>query len=139
MPDSHVKRPASFVLTQKANVIIFSEGVVQYDHFINVIIIVYSLLLLILTSQCHCYSNELVIMNFRVPWFLTFPIFKYLLSNFIISVYCTSIYISFEIISVKGWNEIFRSGFLGAVIQFTHSLGNDVIKTLTSDVLVACS
>ena len=48
----------------------------------------------------------------------------------------TSIPVSFEVISVRVGNEIFRSGFFGTVIQFTSVLGNDVIKTLASNVAI---
>ena len=48
----------------------------------------------------------------------------------------TSILVSFEVISVRVGNEIFRSGFFGTVIQFTGVLGNDVIKTLASNVAI---
>ena len=47
-----------------------------------------------------------------------------------------SILFSSKIISVGVRNVIFRSGFLGTVVQLTHVLGNDVIEALTSDVLV---
>ena len=30
-----------------------------------------------------------------------------------------------------------RSGFFGAVVQLTHALADDVVKTLTSEVIVA--
>ena len=46
-----------------------------------------------------------------------------------------SIHVYSKVISVRVRNEIFRSGFLGAVVQLTHVLGNDVIKALTSDVI----
>ena len=74
-------------------------------------------------------------MNFLGPWLITFPNFKYLLSN--VRFASTSVYFSFEIISIRVWDEIFRSRLLGAVVQFTRTLGNDVIKALTSDVIVA--
>ena len=48
----------------------------------------------------------------------------------------TSIHVSFEVISVRAGNEIFRSGFLGTVTQFTRALGNDIIKTLASNVAI---
>ena len=46
-----------------------------------------------------------------------------------------SIHVYGKVISVRVRNEIFRSGFLGAVVQLTHVLGDDVIKALTSDVI----
>ena len=46
-----------------------------------------------------------------------------------------SIHFYSKVISVRVRNEIFRSGFFGAVVQFTHVLGNDVIEALTSDVV----
>lgn len=49
----------------------------------------------------------------------------------------TSIHVSFEVISVRAGNEIFRSCFLGPVTQFTRALGYDVIKTLASNVAIA--
>ena len=127
MPYNFVKRTASFKLTQKASIIIF--------HF--------SFLILLITDRSVnliplYYSNESVIIIYvRVTWIKTFPDFRYLLSKSTTTMYCTSIYISFEIISVRVWDEILRSCFLGAVVQFTHSLGNDIIKALTSDVAVA--
>ena len=51
----------------------------------------------------------------------------------------TSIHVSFEVISVRVGNEVFRPGFLGAVVQFTRRLGNDVIKTLASNVAITFS
>lgn len=100
---------------------------------------VYSLLSWIFERSTSSYSvilNESVTMNFRGPWLITFPNFKYLLSN--LRFVSTSVYFSFEIISIRVWDEIFRSRLLGAVVQFTRALGNDVIKTLTSDFIVAC-
>jgi len=47
-----------------------------------------------------------------------------------------SIHVSLEVISLRVGNEIFRSRFLGAVVQFTRFLGNDVIKTLASSVTI---
>ena len=46
-----------------------------------------------------------------------------------------SIHVFPKIISVRVRNEVFRSGFLVAVVQLTHVLGDDVIKALASDVI----
>ena len=54
-----------------------------------------------------------------------------------LSSYFTSFSYSPIVISVRVRNEIFRSGFLGAVVQLTHVLRNDVIEALASDVLIA--
>ena len=54
-----------------------------------------------------------------------------------LSSYFTSFSYSPIVISVRVRNEIFRFGFLGAVVQLTHVLGNDVIKALASDVITA--
>ena len=82
MPDNFVKRTASFMLTQKASVTIFPDGVVQSDLFINVIIIS---TLLITDRSVNViplyYSNESVIMNYRVTSVATFPDSRYLLSK----------------------------------------------------------
>ena len=51
----------------------------------------------------------------------------------------TSILVSFEVISVRVGNEVFRFRFLGTVVQFARALGNDVIKTLTSNVEITFS
>ena len=51
----------------------------------------------------------------------------------------TSVLVSFEVISVRVGNEVFRSGFLGTVAQFTRAPGNDVIKTLASNVAITFS
>ena len=48
----------------------------------------------------------------------------------------TSIHDSFKVISGRAGNKIFRTGFFGTVTQFTRALGNDVIKTLASNVAI---
>lgn len=45
--------------------------------------------------------------------------------------------VSFEIISVSVRDEIGRSCFLGAIVHLTHILKDDIIETLTSEVIVA--
>lgn len=49
----------------------------------------------------------------------------------------TSILVSSIIKSVRVPHKIFRSCFLCAVAQLAHFLGNDIIKALASDVIVA--
>ena len=49
----------------------------------------------------------------------------------------TSMLMSSIIKSVRVTHKIFWSCFLCAVVQLTHFLGNDVIKALASDVIVA--
>ena len=44
---------------------------------------------------------------------------------------------SFNIEPIAVRNKIFRSGFFGAVVQLTYALADDVVKALTSDVMVA--
>ena len=44
--------------------------------------------------------------------------------------------VSFKVISGSAGNEVFRSRFLGAVVQFTHILVNDEVKALASDVTI---
>ena len=46
----------------------------------------------------------------------------------------TSFHVFSEIIPFRIGYKIFRSGFLGAVVQLTNVLGKDVVKALTSDV-----
>ena len=43
---------------------------------------------------------------------------------------------SFNIEPTTVRNKIFRSGFFGAVVQFAYALADDVVKALTSDVIV---
>ena len=49
----------------------------------------------------------------------------------------TSLPESFNIEPIAVRNKIFGSGFLGAVVQLTYALVDDVVKALTSDVIVA--
>ena len=44
---------------------------------------------------------------------------------------------SFKIVSFRVRNKIFRPGFLGPVVKFTHVSHDDIIKASTSDVIVA--
>ena len=46
----------------------------------------------------------------------------------------TSSRVSSKVISGRVENEVFRSRFFGEVVQFTHVLVNDEVKTLASDV-----
>ena len=43
---------------------------------------------------------------------------------------------SFNVEAIAVWNKIFRSGFFGAVVQLTYALADDVVKALTSDVII---
>lgn len=43
-----------------------------------------------------------------------------------------------DVISVGAWDEVFRGGSLGVVIQLTDILQHNVIKALASVVGVAC-
>ena len=51
----------------------------------------------------------------------------------------TSIHVSFEVISVRVGNKVFRPSFLGTAVQFTRTTGNNVIKTLASNVAITFS
>ena len=63
-------------------------------------------------------------------------IYTFFAATFIVLLYqLASIHVYAKVISVRVRNEIFRSGFLGAVVQLTQVLGNDVIEALTSDVI----
>ena len=43
---------------------------------------------------------------------------------------------SFNIEPIADRNKIFRSSFFRAVVQLAYALANDVVKALTSDVIV---
>ena len=46
---------------------------------------------------------------------------------------CTSVFCPFHVEPWLIWHEVFRSRFLGSIVQFAEVLTNDVIVTLTRD------
>ena len=84
-------------------------------------------------SQCgHCES-----MNLRT-WHLTYKIFLILHPIIFFLQQLTSFLVTSNIISFIVDNKMFRSGFLGSVVQLTDALGNNIIETMTSMFIVAC-